>query len=148
MDTLLMAPLASVLAGFACACLSWLRKDDSVVIKEQYFFFFLTKQMLGYCFVIDILFKTLKKEGHALRNIGNKKYILPVVIKEQYFFFFLTKQMLGYCFVIDILFKTLKKEGHALRNIGNKKYILPTVKSALLLLFKLRYMQKNHGLKQ
>ena len=105
MDTLLirilsMAPLASVLAGFACACLSWLRKDDSVVIKEQYFFFFLTKQMLGYCFVIDILFKTLKKEGHALRNIGNKKYILP------------------------------------------------TVKSALLLLFKLRYMQKNHGLKQ
>lgn len=59
MDTLLirilsMAPLASVLAGFACACLSWLRKDDSVVIKEQYFVFFLTRQMLGYCFVIDI----------------------------------------------------------------------------------------------
>ena len=39
MDTLLMAPLASVLAGFACACLSWLRKDDSVVIKEPFFFF-------------------------------------------------------------------------------------------------------------
>ena len=71
-----------------------------------------------------------------------------VVIKEQYFVFFLTRQMLGYCFIINILFKTLKKEGHALRNIGNKKYILPTLKSALLLLFKLRYMQKDHRLTQ
>ena len=66
MNTLLirilsMAPLASVLAGFACPCLSWLRKDDSVVTKEQYFVFFLTRQMLGYCFIIDILFKTLNK---------------------------------------------------------------------------------------